>query len=90
MNGIMTDWTKYSFCAVKHHHNKAKYSRTSVVRTHLEPFPSCYGNRSMTSLVEEHGRQSMPCSINLMALRTKTLSKDASDYFKQKNVSEVI
>ena len=38
----------------------------------------------MTTMVYEHGRQCMPCSINFsMTLQTKILSIEPSDFLKQ-------
>ena len=39
----------------------------------------------MTSLVQEHGRQYMPCSAKFsMTLQTEILSTETSDFLKQK------
>ena len=52
---------------------------------------SCYGNTSMTSFVQEHGRQYMPCSAKFpMTLQTEILSTETSHFLKQIVFSHVI
>ena len=45
---------------------------------------NCYGNKYMTSLVQEHGKQCMPYSANFpVTLQTEVLSTETSDFLKQ-------
>ena len=45
---------------------------------------SCYGNISMTSLLQQHSRQCMPCSAKFsMILQTEILSLETLDFLKQ-------
>ena len=45
----------------------------------------------MTSLVEENGRQCMPCSTKfLLTLRNEILSRETPDFLKQTFLSQVI